>query len=231
MSRPIKSLSRPTGRPARKNAFSLIELLTVVSICAVLSAIALPAMGALRGANGLNKAAYDLGSQIEQSRAYAMAYSTYVWVALGNSTNAADNSLGAVVFSVASRDGSSNSASSSNLYQIGKAINTGQVALSDTSDLPFASRRTTVTQFASLPVSDATAIEFPAKLAQYANMRLIRISPTGELLVQNAQANWQKFRWVEIGLRQTRGTQVVSGPNAAALQFAGLTGQYQVFRP
>jgi len=55
-------------------------MLVVIGIIVVLMALMGPAMNALKGANDVTKTAYDIAGILEQSRSYAMANNTFVWV-------------------------------------------------------------------------------------------------------------------------------------------------------
>ena len=84
-------VSNMTCRPPKKEipsprrsfaAFSLIELLIVISIIAVMAAIAI-STGFMKSGGDFTKAAYDISGVIDQARAYAMANNTYVYVGIG----------------------------------------------------------------------------------------------------------------------------------------------------
>lgn len=211
--------------------FSLIELLTVLALVATLAVAALPAVSSLAGTRGVSRAAYDVSSHLEQARAYAMARGTFVWVGLANMRNPDTGSLAVTAFAFASRDGSSDQ-SAQNLVPLSKPVEVPNVALADVSQQAFASRRSgnNVLQVTDLPVANET-FPFPTQFSTISGLRVVQIRPSGEAEVQGAQKDWSAFRWLEIGLRQARGETISEGPDGAAVQMAGLTGQVQVFRP
>lgn len=63
-----------------RGAFSLVELLTVLAICAVLAALSIPAMQMLKTPASVNKSVADLSRTLTLARVYAMANRTHVRV-------------------------------------------------------------------------------------------------------------------------------------------------------
>jgi len=93
-------------------AFSLIELLMVITIIIVMMTFLVPAFNGIQGGRDVTKAAYDIAGDLEQARTYAMANNTYVWVGFYEedgsqlSTNPAKAGTGRLVMSVvASQNG------------------------------------------------------------------------------------------------------------------------------
>ena len=69
-----------TSQRERSRAFTLLELLVVISIIAILSVLVVPAFTNIKRGNDITTAAYTISSVLEQGRNYAMANNTYVWV-------------------------------------------------------------------------------------------------------------------------------------------------------
>ena len=65
--------------PAR-GAFTLVELLVVVSIIALLLGLVVPAFNSVKGGRDVTGAAYSLMGQLETARNYAISNHTYTWV-------------------------------------------------------------------------------------------------------------------------------------------------------
>jgi len=96
----------------RRSAFTLIELLTVMAIIAILVALSVAAMTALKTAGDITKAANDISGALEEARAYAIANNTYAWAGFFEedgsqpSTQPATAGIGRIVVAlVASNDG------------------------------------------------------------------------------------------------------------------------------
>jgi prepilin-type N-terminal cleavage/methylation domain-containing protein len=78
------SRCRPGGAPGGKffpdRGFTLIELLVVVGIMVTLMALIVPAITGIKGGRDVASAAYAIAGLLDQSRAYAMANNTHVFV-------------------------------------------------------------------------------------------------------------------------------------------------------
>ena len=70
----------PPFHPNSKKAFTLVELLVVISIIMLMTSLTGPVLQSLGGAGSTNKAVSDLVGTLEHARAYAMANNTYVRV-------------------------------------------------------------------------------------------------------------------------------------------------------
>lgn len=79
-SRPAECLR--ISRACRREGFTLVELLVVIGLMALLMTLAIPAISGLQGASAVNKAIFTIADVMDQSRAYAMAHNTYVFVGL-----------------------------------------------------------------------------------------------------------------------------------------------------
>ena len=103
---------RPDASKRAKDAFSLIELMVVIAIIVLVSALIAPAFRSLKGAGDVTSAAYTVKGVLEQARTYAMANNTYTWVGFYEedvsqpSTNPPTPGVGRLVMSiVAANDG------------------------------------------------------------------------------------------------------------------------------
>lgn len=88
----LKSLVSSPCRGRRRAGFTLLEMLVVMSIILILIALLVPAMGSLKGAGNVTKAAYDIKGILDQARAYAMANNTFVFVGIAEVDSAKDAS-------------------------------------------------------------------------------------------------------------------------------------------
>src|SRR5258708_3064969 len=68
--------------PKNAAGFTLVELLTVISIAGILAILGVPAVQSLQNAGGFNKSVYAMADSINLARSYAMANNTYVYVGL-----------------------------------------------------------------------------------------------------------------------------------------------------
>jgi len=129
----MKAISR-TPRSAGCQAFSLIELLTVICIIAMLSSLAAVSLSGTSGAGQLNSAIAKAAGYIDQVRGFAVANGTFAYV--GYRTNDTDSSVVDLV-AVASASGDDLSATSSitvgdSVNQIGKLLRLSRVVLKST---------------------------------------------------------------------------------------------------
>jgi len=90
-----------------------LELLAVLALVAILTALVVPATRGMKGAQDLTGAAYAIQGALDLARTYAMANNTYTWIGFFEEDNAhpsqtpAQAGVGRVVICViASRDGS-----------------------------------------------------------------------------------------------------------------------------
>src|SRR5712671_4984936 len=104
---------RSTKNPQRCcAAFTLVELLVVISIIALLLVLMAPAFTYIKGGTDVTSAAYTIKGVLDTARTYAKANNTYVWVGFyeedvsQSSTSPATAGTGRIVMStVASKDG------------------------------------------------------------------------------------------------------------------------------
>ena len=193
------------------SAFTLIELLIVIAIVAVLSALTLPAFNSIRNAGGLTKSANDIAGILEQARAYAMAQNTYTWVGFRRD-NADTPSDTLVVGVIASKTGSTNPAADA--VPLGKLARFDNVKIVELSPSPALTAATAQLINSTLAFTNGTN-KFISQV--------IRWDSRGEARISNSLS-----RLIEIGLQDVvkRNTS-----NNAAVQISGLSGTVIVYRP
>ena len=79
---PIHLRWKLSGYRPEGGAFTLVELIAVLGIIVLMIGLIGPAVEALKDANDVNKAVYDIAGILEQSRAYAMSNNTYVYTGI-----------------------------------------------------------------------------------------------------------------------------------------------------
>lgn len=101
-----------SGRKDSFCSFTLLELLAVVAIIGILTALVVPAFTHIKDASDVTNAAYTIKAVLEQARNEALISNTYTWVGFFEEngaiapTNPATAGLGRVVIcAVASKDG------------------------------------------------------------------------------------------------------------------------------
>jgi prepilin-type N-terminal cleavage/methylation domain-containing protein len=227
-------LNSPASAPIRRRtpAFTLIELMVVISIIAVMMALLMPVFNNISGSSGITRATNDVAGMLELARAEAMATRTYVYIGFANATNTDGNSelrIGAVM----SLDGSSGTAPA-NLRPITKLVKIPNVRMTDYSTLPqvvkdaaditLRSNDEYVTNFAPTP-----HLKDKFGDSAFDSCPTVSVSPQGELL--HATNPTVFFRTTgSVGLVLMRGT-VPATSDGAIVSYYGGTGQLRVTRP
>lgn len=133
----LRTVREPIG------AFTLLELLVVITIIAILMVLVAPAFTSLKSAGDITNAAYTIKDVLEQARNYAMANRTYVWVGFyeedaskPSASPTATPGNGRIVMSVvASSDGTNvygagtGAIDATKLKQVGKLVRVDNVHL------------------------------------------------------------------------------------------------------
>jgi len=204
------------------NAFSLIELLTVLTVMSIMVAISTSIFNEISNNQNMGQVANTLGATLESARNTAMAHNTYVWVGFVPQTDASGNTIGLDVAAVESLTGQSTDLGvPANLRATMKARVIANVALKSGMSLP--GMDTTAADVVDVMASSLPG-SFTASVSGVTQTfsRVIQFSPQGETI---AQVNL--VQWVNVGLQPIRGQQ----NNLAALQISGTTGEVRLFQP
>ena len=202
-------------RPDIRSAFTLIELLIVIAIVALLSALTLPAFNSIRNAGGLTKSANDIAGILEQARTYAMAQNTYTWVGFRRD-NADTPSDTLVVGVIASKIGSTNPAADA--VPLGKLARFDNVKIVELSPSPATTAATDQLTKSTLAFTNG-ANKFISQVIRWDSRGQASINPP------------QLSRLIEIGLQDSAGGAIRNASNNAAVQISGLSGTVIVYRP
>ena len=231
-------------RAARCRGFSLIELLVVIASIAVMTALAVPAFNAVRGAGSLAKAASDISGTLQQARSYAMSQNTYVYVGLQEvdaiQPSSADGIGRVVIAAVASKSGTRPVNMAADSFAVSKAQPLDGAHMTNASTLDaaggMATREANLADL-SLPGSTAASqFQFGWPLggtAKYNFTKVIEFDPQGVARLQTtAGGSSQVGRGIEIALYPARGNMAsTANANQASIQINGITGAVGIFRP
>lgn len=190
------------------SALSLVELLLVVALVAILSTLAVPAFVSIAQGSGMKRAIVSVSDSLEQARTEAMAQST--WVLVGFSQNTTNIPQNLTIMSVASRDGTTNTASA-NLMPLSKPIKVDNVQI-----LPSSLTSTN-------PVLKNSQFEFTSTVAGASRRfygTVIAFSPQGEAILTNSTVS----SWIEIPLQELRGNTPITN-KTASIRVSGVSGQ------
>jgi len=201
-----------------KTAFTLVELLVVMSIIGMLALITLPALASLNNSGGMNRAVSGIPLLLDQARAYAMAHNTYVWV--GFSSDTASQQL--VVGAVSGATGDANDLDTGALVPVSKPLLFERLAVQKISGL-----KGVATGASDILASKIGTFQQKADGANVVFTNVMQFGPDGDAAIDKTLGS---SHWIEIGPQPVRGASA-SDPNVAVIQVATLTGQVRPFRP
>jgi prepilin-type N-terminal cleavage/methylation domain-containing protein len=75
-----KGQSKAMTTQAARAGFSLVELLVVITVMSLLTAMSLPVMSSIKDSQNVTLGTASVSSALQRARTYAMAHDTYVWV-------------------------------------------------------------------------------------------------------------------------------------------------------
>lgn len=239
---PSPSLNTPRTSPFQRRAFSLLELLTVMAIIGILAAAVVPAVGSLSGARGFGNAVSRFTQVLDEARAYAVSKRTYVYLGIGEFSAIAPETQGlpgtgrVALFTVASRDGTSLPTNAqaadfkANTQAISPLVRLNNVHLEAVSENSGNLQRPANSSVQALTsAGGSSTLNFPLSgTAQYTFTVCLEFSPQGMVRVLGASG---LPGFIEIGLKNSKGDQLISSKNVAVAQLSGLTGKSTLYRP
>lgn len=245
-----------SGSSSQLRGFSFIEVLVVSTIVIAMMGLASTAYHSVVTNSGVDTAVHRISAELESARSYAITHNTYTWVGFqeesvsGISQSSQEPPYpgkGRVLIAViASRDGTelvqrddpAGLLPIDRFSQIGKTVKLENVHLTD---LPaplggmtgtFNGRPSypcdTGNEAARISSDSAARSPFPFEVQGCTFYKTVRFSPRGEAVVNNSA---EPEHYAEIGIRQTRGSQILVSSNVAAIQFTGIAGNVKIYKP
>jgi prepilin-type N-terminal cleavage/methylation domain-containing protein len=253
------SIPRSASGPSTstRSGFSLVELLMVLAVMSIVTAMSVPMISSIRDSQNVTAATFSVSSALQRARTYAMAHNTYVWVGFYEEaayTTTPTNvfpytGAGQVVIGMAaSVDGTQIYANSSStgtqtlqapaVMPIEKLLKVENVHVTDLglpsgtgsaiNLRPNGAYAGMSSEQYGIDSDNSQEASHELVLDGYTFYKTIRFSPSGEASI-NDSASLRRVG--EIDLRPTHGTQVnASTPNVAAIQFSGIEGAIQTYR-
>jgi len=220
----ISPVNKPKPAPP---GFSLVELLVVMAIIAMLTALSAPAISSLTRGNRMNENLLALGGIFEQARQLAISRNTFVWVAFSDPLPGTPSD-GVLVATIAAKGGidslnwstaAVSVAGSSDFEIAGKIRTLKGIRIMDKGAL-------SVTNLPSeTSLGSLQSVQLQASVAgQTKNFtKAIQFTPTGEARVQTFS------RFVELGMAPV--LPGAAAANVAVWRLAGITGRATLYRP
>lgn len=203
---------------AADKAFSLAELLVVITIIVMMGALGLPAFSSLNKASGINRAVSGLSLSFEQARAYAMAQNTYVQVGF----NSDPNTDQVVCATLASAGGQvSDFLTPSSCRMPARPQKFDNIKILNDADIPPLPGMATNADGIAATEMDRFSVDFGGKNMTFSNV--VRFNPLGEATLKTNSIS----RWIQVAIAPAHSSQ----SNYAVIQISGLAGQVSVFRP
>lgn len=227
-------------------AFTLVEMLVVIAIIGVLTAMMTPALPSILESKSIERAAAEVAGVLETARAEAMSKRTYVHVVFTNASNAERNSeirIGAL----ASLDGTTdvtpaNLRGVSRVAKVDRAQITGYSDLSDGMKTAVGKQGTDNQPNFTAAADYATASEFRSSInlsdiPGFKNFKgssdtyVVTITPQGE--IKAAANDEDRFRRaIHFGITETRRTELFKkSHNGAIVTYYGGSGRIGTLRP
>lgn len=226
--------TRHHSKTSRSRGFSLIELLSVVSVMALLGTLIVPSLSRLVMGENFTRSLITLSNSIEKAQAYAVGNNTYTIVAFSEPD--AEGKVAVAIFG--SRDGSpgvSDLTKNSGAHTVldPRSEQTGSlVVLERPAILEGVRLEDTLPGDSSLTLGSASTwskngASFTYKDRTYT--RALQFTPGGEARISTLLP--QAVRVIAVPVKGTPANPVVNGFAASAVQVAGLTGSVSVVRP
>jgi Tfp pilus assembly protein FimT len=234
-------------RTPSSSAFSLLEVLVVITLIAALSVLSLPAIRGLTTTKEFSANAYALADLFEQARLHATAHSTYTWVVIQPITSTGSPPQ-IVCATFASKDGTAAVGTDGASYDPNSTwllktsdstkltlVNRPLVLQSTAAPLPGDSDHSKILEVISPPTPQTTPTSLtsgkPSFIVPVAGsftpgpQQVIQFTPRGEAKVANVVNNW-----IDVPLNPVLGGGQSDLKNVALVRVHGPSGYTHVYR-
>ncbi len=215
-------------RQKSRSGFTLVELLTAVTIILTLLSISLPATRSLMSGSSASKSVSELAALFEQARSEAIGRNTYVWLGIQVETSNRYQ-ISTVLF--ASQDGTVDT-TAANVRQISKTFVFTDLRLGEpVGGTSFAQSQEnfqlTADRQSSVELNVAGSV-----LKVFTNV--IQINPNGEVSLPPERAQSEPVdaavaKWINLNMLPTQGLKDLV-EKSLEVRIATLTGQVQLIR-
>ncbi|MFQ3670846.1 MAG: prepilin-type N-terminal cleavage/methylation domain-containing protein [Verrucomicrobiia bacterium] len=213
-----------------RRGFSLVEMLVALTVLGLLSALSIPTMLHVAVGMRYGHGIYAISETLEQARSHAMAHGTHVWVAMVPKVDGAGGVDGVFMSLFASADRTSDF-QPQNLVALARpsAVRGAQLTEVGEQVLTERFRGAGLLRLGGWAGEGRTKAPGAEEL-EAEDLVVLRVDPRGSMTMRSGSSGeWETFRWLEIGLMETR-RKASQSPNLGVIQISGLTGQVLVFR-
>jgi len=213
--------------------FSLVELLVVITIIGILTALTAPSIVSAMKSNAMNSTTAQVAGLIEQARETAVSQNTYVWVAFSpQDSNNTDTLSVAVIESKDGTDpGTYGVVPSTNFALVSKISTFTQYQLQDPGSYTFPALNlptpgtTSANALSSSSTGPAFSLQIPGTSSTAIFNRCVEFTPSGQ-----ARNSTSPINIVEFGVDPANVHTNPNPNNPAVMRINGLTGQVLVYR-
>jgi prepilin-type N-terminal cleavage/methylation domain-containing protein len=203
-----------------RRGFTLVELLTVISIAVIMSYLVIPGLVSVSPAASLKSNTIAVGDLLEQAYSSALSKNTYVWVGVSQVT--VNGVSGVAMASVYSAHENPADFSTNTVLPLTRPVFLPHMTLATVAS------QITNSNKASVSVEEITSATMGALSTQISGStqtlsNVMEITPSGQVFVSPTN----KYAWMEIGLAPTNS----NGKDVSMLQMNAFTGRVSIYQP